>query len=409
MAAQDNRQAERPLTKAEVDRRIAELRTQTVPHRSTEEDLDQPLDPRIRVDSEGDRNKLVLVVDGVDVSWSTVVDFVQQIGFSTVRMGGIAGVGTRDDARFKGYSRCVLENCLRWMRREGYHTSMLYGIPSYYPKFGYAKAFPQVRTTVAVRDAEDADPAGFSVASFDAGRHLDAVLDMYEMNNLGRTGVTRRCRETWRPFRKGLAWNSRAIVEVFEDRQGVPSGYLVFDDKPLTATVIEAGFGDPAVFPAMLRRAAEVAWEQRLENLQLHLPEDDVFGNFCRAYGATMQAVCSRDGGGMVRLMNVRGALEAVADELGRRTSRSGCVNLETNIGAVRLAWDPGHCEVREPDGNAPTVRIPQWALSQLLYGYRHVSCLVAHGVLEGPDESISFLTELFPVVPHYQYAVDHF
>jgi predicted acetyltransferase len=111
----------------------------------------------------------------------------------------------------------------------------------------------------------------------------------------------------------------------------------------------------------------------------------------------------------MVRLMNVRGALEAVADELGRRTSHSGCVNLETNIGAVRLEWDPGHFEVREPNGNAPTVRMPQWALAQLLYGYRHVSCLVADGVLEGPAESISSLARLFPVAPHYQYAVDHF
>ena len=401
---------ERPLTKAEVDRRIAALRTCSVPHRSTPENLDLPLDPRIRVDAHNGRNTLVLVVDGVDVSWATVVDFVQQIGISTVRMGGIAGVGTRDDQRFKGYSRCVMENCLRWMRKAGYHTSMLYGIPSYYPKFGYAKAFPQVRFSLAVRDAEASDGGTcFTIVPFDVDRHLEAILDMYAANHAGRTGVTRRCRETWRPFRKGLAWNSRAIVDVFEDGGGRAAGYLVFDDKHLTANVIEAGFADPSVFPAMLRRAADFAWEQRLENLQLHLPEDDLFANYCRAFGCTTQMSCSRDGGGMVRLINVGAALNAIADELSTRARGSGCVNLETNTDSASLEWTDGHLVVGQSKHQAPTVRMPQWAAAQLVYGYRHVSALSADGAIEGPADVLADLAGLFPVRAHYQLAVDHF
>ena len=258
-----------PLPKAEVERRIAELRRRRVAVRSVREDQDRPLDPQIA----SMRSRPAPAGSGrgrVEVSWATVVDFRQRVGAGVVRMGGIAGVGTRDDQRFRATrGECWRVACAG--RARGYHTTMLYGIPSFYPKYGYAKAFPRTRFTMAVRDAEALDDGPFQFVPFQAETHLPSLLRIYARANAVRTGTIVRTRGRWQPFRKGLSWSSEAKPEVALDARGRMVGYIVFHGQHLTATVLEAAGATPAVFPALLRRAAQRAWDQRLENIDFRL------------------------------------------------------------------------------------------------------------------------------------------
>ncbi|MCK5802230.1 MAG: GNAT family N-acetyltransferase [Lentisphaeria bacterium] len=398
-----------PLTKAEVDRKITDLRKHRIAGRTVRDDLSAPVDEDVRVDESPGTTKLVLVADGVDVSWATVVHFEQQIGGSTVRMGGIAEVGTHDQHRFKGYSTRVLENSLCWMRQNGFHTSMLYGIPSYYPKFGYAKAFPTVTFNMAVRDAESASAADYTFSPFVPTLHLSAVLRMYRLANERSTGVNRRLKKHWRIFQRGLSWNSSAIVEMVLDKNAKPVGYIAFDDRGQAANVIEVGYTTPKVFSAFLRRAAEFAWQQRLERIQFHLPEDLAFTIYCRGFGLRMENTFPADGGGMVRLIHVPGAFQAVKDELAQRVRRHGALTIRTNLDDVSLTWADGDMEVSSPVPSYPSVRLPQWALAQMLYGYLNTDALRATGVLRGTAATCKILDQLLPVHPHYHYAADHF
>lgn len=398
-----------PLPKAEVERRIAELRRRRVAVSSAREDLDRPLDPQIRVDASPGRHRLVLVVDGVEVSWATVVDFRQRVGSGAVRMGGIAGVGTRDDQRFKGYSRRVLESCLRWMRAVGYHTTMLYGIPSFYPKYGYAKAFPRTRFTMAVRDAEALDGGPFNFVPFQADAHLSSLLMIYAKANAVRTGTLVRTRGRWQPFRKGLSWSSEAKPEVALDARGRMAGYIVFHGQHLTATVLEAAGATPAVFPALLRRAAQKAWDQRLESIDFRLAEDDALMRYAATFGVRKDVTYGADGDAMVRLINLPAALQALRTELGRRTQGSGTLTVLTNLDSVSVTWRDGQVSVGPPVPTAPTVRLPQWAMAQFLYGYRSVDDARAAGAIRGSARALAAFTVLFPPGPHHLYAVDEF
>ena len=58
-------------------------------------------------------------------------------------MGGIAGVDTNEEHRNKGYSRRVMEDCTAFMTENGFDVAMLFGIPNFYPKFGYATVIPE--------------------------------------------------------------------------------------------------------------------------------------------------------------------------------------------------------------------------------------------------------------------------
>src|SRR5260370_31083701 len=84
-----------------------------------------------------------LVVDGRSASRLFVVPFTLRIGAATVRMDGIGGVETEKDCRHRGYARRVLEATVEHMRQGDAALSMLYGIPDFYPKFGYATAGPE--------------------------------------------------------------------------------------------------------------------------------------------------------------------------------------------------------------------------------------------------------------------------
>lgn len=399
----------RRVTFDEANARIAELRQRRVPPRSRREDLNRPLDPQLEVRSTFPYHKLVLIVDGRDVSSLTVVDFQQQIGSGVVRMGGVAGVGTHRDHRLRGYSRRVMESSLAWMRREGFDTAMLYGIPSFYPKFGYAQAFPGVACSLAVRDAERAAPHGHRFVAFRPKKHLRAVLRMYHANIAGHTGPTRRDPKHWRPFRKGVEHGTKAVCKVALDGRGRPAGYVVYDAGHLTATIIEVGFATPGALPDILRAAARRAVRQRLERIQLLLPEDDAFVEFCKPLGLRKEVTYRPGGGGQVRLIRIPTALEKLSRELGPRTTGTGRLTIRTNLDDVGLSWSSGRLSVGPPRRDGPRARLPQWALAQMLYGYRDARALAADGTLTASRQAVAALTALLPLRPHYQHVVDHF
>ena len=122
-----------------------------------------------------------------------------------------------------------------------------------------------------------------------------------------------------------------------------------------------------------------------------------------------MEREFPRCGGAMVRLICVPTALSKVAAELGSRMTGTGQLNIRTNLDDVGLAWSGGELNVGAPIPRAPTARMPQWALAQLLYGYRRAAGLEAAGAVKAPRRAMDALEELFPVRPHYHYAVDHF
>lgn len=387
---------------------IAENRRQFLPPAADREDLDRSPDADIEVAAMPPlRHKLSLMVGGEAVSSVEIVDFRQQIGSQTLRMAGIAGVETHKNHRFKGYARRIMVNSLRWMRREGFDVTMLFGIRDFYPKFGYAVAFGHVCFRIAVRDAELVAATGYRFADY-GPKYLKAALAMYHRNNAGRTGPVFRDPKHWAPFRKGIQWGVKAVCRMALDKTGKAAGYFVYDGEPLKARIVEVGFTTPAVFGDILRAAGKIAWRQRLEQVEFILPEDDAFIGSCLPLGVRKEVEYRRDGSGMVRMINIPATLKAIAADLGPRTHGSGRLNIRTNLGNVGLSWSAGRLKVGEPT-NGPSVRMPQWALAQLIYGYRNASALAANGILKASGRSVAILDEMFPVRPHFFHAVDQF
>jgi predicted acetyltransferase len=416
----------------EANLRIARLYRQHIETARVPEDLDRPLDPGFEVTGDERAHRLTLKVGDVGVSWCAAVDFQQQIGTSLVRMAGLADVGTHNEHRFKGYSRQVMINYLRWCRQAGYDVVMLYGISGFYPKFGWAESFPAITHSILVRDAELALPSKIRFVDFDEAKHLRAVLKMYHANNAGRTGPTLREEGKWHLFRKGNPWGPRPVVKVGLDAAGKPVCYFAYDAAPnVDASILEACYASPAAFGSLLRETAALAWNSRVEKVNFQMPEDDAFMGFCRQFGMRKEVHYRRDGGAMVRMINIPSALAKAGPVLAARISsaKAGSLTIRTNLDDVDLSWGRGGgfrvqgVTGRRPQtrpiamgrlsgkrkGSSDTVRLPQWALAQLFFGYQSVDALVTSGALAGSKAGLESLARLFPQGPHFHYRVDCF
>jgi len=389
-----------------VDRSAAQLATYGGP-----EDLTRPVEEQLVVKPAGPpRTRLELHVGGEMVSKLSVLDLRQQIGGAVVRTAGIAGVFTPEQHRMKGYARRLMWNALRWMRREGYDFSMLYGIRGFYPRFGYVTAFPNILFTLAVRDAERAvgRREGLRVVDYRPS-HLRRILRLYHATNAGRTGPIRRDPESWIPWRKGVGYRSKARCKVILDASGRIIGYLVYSDDHPAATIIEIGYKSSAVFPCLLGVAFRIFWSRRLGEVRFSLPEDEPFLEFCRPLGLKKEITYRRDGSAMIRMVNVASALEKVAPVLAGRMSKPGRLNLHTNLEQVGLSWSRGRMRVSHVQKNSPQARLPQWALARMLFGYCNASALAVAGSIRATGSVITVLDEMFPEIPHFHYAVDEF
>ena len=399
------------LSLVQANMMIARLSRQHVDIFSGRENFDLPVEPEMRVETVFPRHALSLMINNENVSHLAVYDLQQQIGPHLVRMGGVAGVGTHADHRFKGYSRRVMVNSLRWMRREGFDVSMLFGIPGFYPKFGFAPVMPIPTMTVSLKDAELARRGRLKFVEFTDDRLRD-VLSLYHATHAGRTGIIHRDHRTWVPFRRNKSWGLRTRVLVGVDGRRKAQAYFACD-LAQDASVVETGYSSPAVFGDLLRATADVASSARAGSISFRLPPDDAFIAWCRSFGLTQETIYKRDSGGQVRMINIPSTLGKVApllaSRLAARGSRAGELTIRTNLEDVGLRWSRGKLAVGKPSSAGQWVRLPQWALAQLLYGHRSVDTLLAAGQVTGSKAGLKSLDAMLPPCEHFLCPLDLF
>src|SRR6266536_3592169 len=142
----------------------------------------------IRTRKETNYSTREMLIDGQVVCWLTLIDYAMRIGSARVRMAGIAGVETKSEHRMKGYMRVLFQDTLEYMRNEGFDVSMLFGIPSFYPKFGYATCMALYKVMVKTRNAELAKGLARPVQARPiAPADLPAVAELYNRANASRS------------------------------------------------------------------------------------------------------------------------------------------------------------------------------------------------------------------------------
>jgi len=365
-------------------------------------------DPTVRVEQ---RDNIFEheVVDGDEVLSSLVVwDFQMRIGVSQVRMGGIGGVETPRKHRNKGYARRCMEHSNAWMEKEGFDCAVLFGIPDFYHKFGYAPCLSSTEWSMPTRDAERAE-LRLRVRPFEDD-DLPALREIYSANNAALTGsIVRNENSKW--ARKGSWYGVHAEMFVFEDNSGRIAAYAVRDKATDRSKIVEVGAIGAAHYPSLIRWAADYAVECRSEAVVFLVPEAHPCGQAMIAYGAKRETTYPRNGSGMGRIIRLNPFVEKTLPEWTRRAqwaSRPGSsIGIETDIGNATLSLLGGEVVCSAADA-AGTVRLPQFRLMQLAMGYYDAQSAIHLPDVETAGDP-TFFNTLFPRCTAYMWSSDHY
>ena len=370
----------------------------------------------ITTTGEGRARQRCLSIDGCSVSWLTVIDFPMRIGSARVRIAGIAGVGTDSNFRMRGYSRRVIEDTLDYMRNEGYDMSALFGIRDYYHRFGYAVCLPSVRFTIHTRNAEAAGEYAdqYTIRNF-TPKDNAKLIELHNNANNVRTGTLVRTSEYFNGIPKGSTWGLTADTIGVENASGDFVGYAAYDHTDEKVDVVEVEASDPKAYAVLLAEFARLAVERRVEMIQLLMPLDCAFAEYCTRYGCKATVQYPKCSDGMMRIMNQDALFTKISDELGTRLSNSalrsfaGKITLKTDLGSTTLAIEDSQVAVEPGNGSEPDITLPQSKLTQIVIGYRSAIDLMSENDVEIRQESIPILNALFPRDNPYMWVADHF
>lgn len=367
--------------------------------------------------------KVALMRGDAELSRTLVVPMVMRIGRAEVRMDGIGGVATPEEHRNKGYSRRVLEAAIEHMLAGDASLSTLYGIPHYYPKFGYATLGPEYTLALQELDTRDEMPAGLTIRRGTAG-DLSAVQRLYRQETARAYGAVLRDDDWW-------VWHKLAEeLQAGEDELRVVVrgsrvvGYAwrgggfwwmehVARDGASVLRIAEAFAADADAADAVLTMCRRWARETGLDGCELAIPPDNRVSQAAMFHHARFAAQYHDEAEFMGRVTGLVSLLRALAPELEVRWRSAAAMTppfaMTIASGAERVTISGSDAGLTlEAGGRGDTVvELDPGSLARLATGG-----FAPERVLERAGVSTAarpVLTALFPQHIPYIYPPDRF
>ena len=351
-------------------------------------------------------DRLWLEADGELVSQLWVVDVAVRAWGGELRSAGVAGVGTPEPLRMKGYASRLMAACERFAAARGYAVCTLFGIPDFYHRFGYATICPEYEIRVPL-DALEAGGWAGSLEDLQPS-DWDPVTRMCNGAYAGLDGSVVRREGAWRGARQGSDWFKKPQALVSRDAHGQPAGYAVVDTE-LTddcLAVSEAAARDDAAGRALAGGLAEMARSRGATGLLACLPPDTGLGPLLTRCGGTPVVTRPDNAGYMACIVDLDAVLGTCTPALVERSAACHLplpetLRVRTDIGDGRIALG----------GQAPPVElsIDRLGLIQLLFGYKSFNELRDSGNARTHRASDEVLAALFPRIDGYCFWPDRY
>ena len=346
-------------------------------------------------------------------------EYQMRFGAAQLKLGGIDGVGTQEEHRNKGYSRRVMEATMAYMNENGYDVSMLFGIPNFYHKFGYATAIPETYVEFDTKDVPATVPT-YQIRKFQT-EDAPKIVELYSANNAKRTGTPLRTEIGWKEFTRRGGIVPDPYVVLNEDNEVI--GYFVCDGDNAkkdmieqNCTLVDIGFQDRTIFETIVHFLAHSVEYISAERIRCAIPADHPFAIFCRRYGCRTNTYTPKDHMGMMQIINQSSTLEKITGELKKRLQRdadlsqwSGKILISTDLGQDCLEIDHGSVAHTNGQTNGFHLEMPQEKLIQLMMGRRSIEDLTVEPDVSVAREIISVLETLFPLGHSHVWWSDRF
>ena len=337
--------------------------------------------------------------DGALAGYALIGHHRLRLGAALLEVGAIEGLHVREPADADLFE-ALLADCLGALMDQGLPIVTLHGSSAEYARFGFAA----YRFRSAVELGSGAAGAGVALRAATAD-DLDDLAALYQASYQGLALTDERATPDWR------AWLGQHVALALEDVRGRVVAYAAFaaDQTGERLTIDEAAAADAGAARQICAALIDRARTEGRAGLLLKLAPWHPVAQAALHMGATarLRVPADAEPAALAGVVDLMGALEALAPEFERRLARSrytgwsGNLRLELATERFTLAFDQGRVTVI--DGQRPADlrlrRIELPALVQLCLGFRAAADLHATGGLSCDDAALGLIDALLPTV----------
>lgn len=367
--------------------------------------------------------RVALMRGDEELSRTLVVPMTMRLGHAILRMDGIGGVATPEQHRYKGYSRRVLDAAVAFMTAGDAVLTTLYGIPHFYPKYGFATLGPEFLVQPRSLEERRDLPAGMSVREGRPG-DLSAMQRLYREETDRAYGAL--VREdgwwTWDVIEEGLQPDANEVKVV--ERAGAVVGYAFRATNcwwlnswkrhdPSGLKIGEAFAADPGAADAVLAACRQWATELGESKVEIAVPETCRVGTAASFQSTIVSQVYSDEAEFMGRSTGLLALLRALVPELDARwrpvsgTRQGFAVTIVTEGERATICGNENGITVDSDYPGDVEVMLDPGTVARLVFGGFEPEAVLERA--NAPAAGVPVLATLFPKHMPYIYPVDRF
>lgn len=311
-------------------------------------------------------------IDGEIVGHVRIQPNTFKLGAARLWVAGVGDVTTHFQQRKKGIAAAAMGDAIHFMQEEGFDLSILFGIPNFYHRFGFAPVIP---------------PVPILALDLNAVEHLKQRhrCRQFRKADIPRLNAFKKKHDpldTLTVVRTPAHWRYRLSrwtgSPLFHDKRGRLVAYLQMSAEQDQVRVHEVvAVPDEAVYASIVTELARHAREQVVRRIALQIPPDHPMAEYCIRLGCQYTMRYRKNADGLGRIIDLRSFVGKMLPEWGRLLSRSELAakdaSLTLSVGGetMRLKAKRGRLFLDDPPrGRGGALRMTPEQLLQAAAGY---------------------------------------
>ena len=350
----------------------------------------------------------IALLDGEIAGALRLTTETMRIGEARLKVGGLGWVTTAPRYRHRGVCTQLLHGTLKYMYEHRCHVSMLFGIPNFYHRFGYATTLASYTITLDAAEAASSLSGAHKIRKVKPGD----IAAIQKMHNAADSNVA--CSLVRTSAHLKSKWDRFRTAEVFTTQQGKVLAYVLTEQDEGALLVHEAAAADPAAALDVIAHCARLAQDAYKPRIRYSIPPEHPFARLLARYDSIHEMQLARDRGGMLAFVDLGEALESMLPEWEGLVAHSAVADRRCEVTLLvegtsyRLRAHHGALDVAESTGKNK-FSLSRADLMRLLTGYSHIDDVLRQERRLIAADARAFLAAIFPKRNPYVHTFDRF
>ncbi|MDK1022192.1 MAG: GNAT family N-acetyltransferase [Candidatus Hydrogenedentes bacterium] len=348
----------------------------------------------------------IAVLDGEIAGALRLTTETMRIGEARLKVGGLGWMTTAPRHRHRGVCTQLLQGTLKYMYEHRCHVSMLFGIPNFYRRFGYATTLASYTITLDAAEAASSLSGAYKIRKVKPGD----IAAIQKMHNAADSNVA--CSLVRSSAHLKRKWDRFKTAKVFTSQQGKVLAYALTELDERALLVHEAAADDPAAALDVIAHCARLAQDNYKPRIRFSIPPEHPFAHLLARYDSIHEMHLARDRGGMLAFVDLGEALESMVPEWEGLVAHSVVADrhceatLLVEGTSYRLRAHHGAVDVAESAGKNK-FSLSRADLMRLLTGYSHFEDVFQQERRLIAADARAFLAAIFPKRNPYVHTFD--